>query len=44
MSCELNMPTSTVYKKLKLLEDAEVIQNVKTLTTALTTKQANYHD
>lgn len=31
LSRELNMPTSTVYKKLKLLEDAEIIQNVKTL-------------
>lgn len=31
LSRELNMPTSTVYKKLKQLEDAEVIQNVKTL-------------
>ncbi len=31
LSRELNMPTSTVYKKLKQLEDAEIIQNVKTL-------------
>jgi predicted transcriptional regulator len=31
LSHELNMPISTVYKKLRLLEEAEVIQNVKTL-------------
>ncbi len=31
LSRELSMPISTVYKKLKLLEDAEIIQNVKTL-------------
>jgi predicted transcriptional regulator len=31
LSQELNMPSSTVYKKLKRLEDADIVQNVKTL-------------
>lgn len=31
LSRELNIPASTVYNKLKLLEEAEIIQNVKTL-------------
>ncbi|KCZ73553.1 putative transcriptional regulator [Candidatus Methanoperedens nitroreducens] len=29
---ELNIPLSTVYRKLKLLENANLIQNVKTIT------------
>lgn len=31
LSIELDIPPSTVYRKLKLLEDAKLIQNVKTL-------------
>jgi len=31
LSHELDTPLSTVYRKLKFLEDAELIQNVKTL-------------
>lgn len=31
LSHELDTPLSTVYRKLKLLEDAKLIQNVKTL-------------
>ena len=31
LSRELNIPSTTVYRKLKILEDADLIQNVKTL-------------
>ncbi|VVB92646.1 Uncharacterised protein [uncultured archaeon] len=31
LSRELNIPSTTVYRKLKLLEEADMIQNVKTL-------------
>ncbi len=31
LSRELNIPSTTVYRKLKILEDAELIQTVKTL-------------
>ncbi len=31
LSQELNIPLATVYRKLKLLENAKIIQNVKTI-------------
>lgn len=31
LSLELDIPPTTIYRKLKLLEDAKLIQNVKTL-------------
>ncbi|NJD76617.1 MAG: winged helix-turn-helix transcriptional regulator [Candidatus Methanoperedens sp.] len=31
LSRELNIPSTTVYRKLKFLEEADMIQNVKTL-------------